>query len=83
MKNQRDEAYRLYQISHALAEDSPVIRERALYHRVLIELEVKDYERSEKHLEQLSPILNRFTGLNIIFGMPWFFMKKIWIRSAL
>jgi tetratricopeptide (TPR) repeat protein len=53
MKNQRDEAYRLYQISHALAEDSPVIRERALYHRVLIELEVKDYERSEKHLEQL------------------------------
>ena len=52
-KNQRDEAYRLYQISHALAEDSPVIRERALYHRVLIELEVKDYERSEKHLEQL------------------------------
>ena len=53
MKNQRDEAYRLYQISHALAEDSQVIRERALYHRVLIELEVKDYERSEKHLEQL------------------------------
>ena len=53
MKNQRDKAYRLYQISHALAEDSPVIRERALYHRVLIELEVKDYERSEKHLEQL------------------------------
>ena len=53
MKNQRDEAYRLYQISHALAEDSPVIRERALYHRVLIELEVKDFDRSEKHLEQL------------------------------
>ena len=53
MLDRRDEAYKLYQISHALADRFPVVRERALYHRVLIELEVQDFERAEQHLEQL------------------------------
>ena len=52
MKNQRDEAYRLYQRSPMHLRRFPSHPGRALYHRVLIE-QVKDYERSEKHLEQL------------------------------
>ncbi len=48
-----EEAYRAYQMAYVNSTASPRVRETALFQRTLIELELHDFEKSEKHLQQL------------------------------